>query len=205
MQPLPCRPGVNGNSEGNSEIDLMLGDLSNRKNTTAGVGYSQPDNSDGRACLVEAKWLSDIACKTTHDWERNQLARVIETALTFQGNLQFPDRIHVTLLTPAVFKNHRDQLGSRLYCYKWHEYTNQCGRINADAIKLDIDRSCIPSRPAGKVWSCPDLDQRLEKLHLHWVTYEDVINSMPETEFKAALFLFIQATSRNVLQIGAAT
>ena len=83
MKPMPPRKGVSGKSERNSQIDLLVGDITKRSKTKGGVKYkSKPREDDGWACFVEAKWLSDIAVKTTHDWERNQLARAIETALT---------------------------------------------------------------------------------------------------------------------------
>ncbi len=74
MMPIPPRQGVSGRSERNSRIDLLVGDITNRGSTISGVKFNTAATSDGGwVCFVEAKWLSDIASKTTHDWGRNQL------------------------------------------------------------------------------------------------------------------------------------
>lgn len=202
MLPLPCRQGVSGESEGNSEIDLVMGDIAKRQDTVSGVGYRAPESEAGWVCLVEAKWLSDISHMTTHDWERNQLTRVIETALTFQGGGTAPDRVHVALLTPSVFKSDRGKSGSRFYAYKWHEYTNEDDVANITTIRHDIERSQIECRASTPEWSYPDLDQRLSRLSLHWITYEDLLVAMPDSEFKQSLLQFIAREPKPLLQLG---
>ncbi|WP_339683109.1 hypothetical protein [Gimesia maris] len=193
MKPMPPRKGVSGKSERNSQIDLLVGDITKRSKTKGGVKYkSKPREDDGWACFVEAKWLSDIAVKTTHDWERNQLARVIETALTFQGDGQWPSRVYVTLLTPAIFKTPRESSASRLYAYKWWEYVNEDGNINLEAIRTDIDRSRVAARTDTKGWTYPDdLDERLGHLSMNWVTYEDLLSAMPKSDYYSALCNFV--------------
>ena len=119
MLPLPPRQGKEGQSESNSEIDLVVGNQSVRNDTTSGIQF-EPNGQSNWICMVEAKWASDIAYRTTHDLCRNQLARVIETALTFQNRARtpwLPDHVHVTLLTPRRFKY--ESVGSRLYFYKF--------------------------------------------------------------------------------------
>lgn len=200
MKPIPPRKGVFGKSERNSQIDLLIGDIKRRGSTISGVEYlpktqnkDQEENEDGWVCFVEAKWLSDIAIRTTHDWGRNQLARVIETALTFQGNGQWPSHVHVTLLTPTIFSTAGEGSASRLYAYKWREYVNEDGNINPDAIRADINRSQVDPRTTTRGWTYPeDLDERLRCLSMHWVTYEELLSEMPQTRFKSALCEFVK-------------
>ncbi|MCA9045741.1 MAG: hypothetical protein KDA69_15545 [Planctomycetaceae bacterium] len=197
MKPLPPRKGVSGKSERNSQIDLLIGDVSKRGKTKAGVKYkAESSEEDGWVCFVEAKWLSDIAIKTTHDWERNQLARVVETALTFQGDGQWPSRVHVTLLTPARFETSRESSASRLYAYKWREYVNDNGSIKSDAILADIRQSHVDSRTATKGWTYPKLEERINCLSMRWVTYEQLLKAMPASEFKTALCEFAKHGTR---------
>ena len=60
---------------------------------------------------MEAKWFSDLSTKVSNEQERNQLARVIENALTFQSADGMPSECFVVLLTPKRFRD-RD-FGSR--------------------------------------------------------------------------------------------
>lgn len=190
MQPLPPRQGTSGANEGNSEIDLIVGDVGMRGRQVSGVHYLSPNERNGWVCLVEAKYLSDIAAKTTYDPARNQMARVIETALTFQSagssGAVYPQEVHFTLLTPHRFKSMNcTNGGSRLYAYKFREYQS-----NSRALLEDIEAAAVPRR-VQRGWQYPDLQQRLERLSLHWVTYEQMIHAMPEGDFKEALIQFI--------------
>jgi len=65
---------------------------------------------------------SDISISVTYDIHRNQLARVIENALCFQGSGKYAEKIHVTLVTPSIFRN--APLKSRLYQYKDELFEN---------------------------------------------------------------------------------
>ncbi|QDT33954.1 hypothetical protein [Thalassoglobus polymorphus] len=193
LHPMSPRQGTSGNSERNSQIDLILGDAAIRQGTVGGVQYcKRPHGEDGWVCFVEAKWLSDIAAKTTHDWGRNQFARVVETALTFQGDGQFPSHVHVTLLTPRIFKTPRESSASRLYAYKWREYVNKDGGINRNAILADIDRSRVDPRTSTKGWTYPKLGERIKTLTMSWVTYEQLLESMPTSDFKTELCKFAE-------------
>src|SRR4051812_11611437 len=78
MLPLPPRQGDAALNESNSEIDLILGDVGMRHGIS-GVHYLPPQDREGWVCFVEAKYLEDIASRTTHDPTRNQMARVIES------------------------------------------------------------------------------------------------------------------------------
>lgn len=200
MQPIPSRQGVAGLSEGNTELDLSFGDMELRGGIS-GIRYEQPTARDGWFGTVEAKWLHDIAYKTTYDAERNQLARVIETALTFQHEHRFPGRVHVTLLTPGrFFRPNRDVSGSRLYHYKFYEYKLD-DEINEAAILHDIENAEIPIRTAMRDWAYPDLRARVSCLRLHWVTYEILFHGMPASRYKTILEDFIRQEPHPLLEV----
>ena len=190
MLPLPARQGSwSGGSEGNSNIDLVAGSLEIRDGTKSGVQY----RPSGPICLVEAKWKSDIAGYTSHDPQRNQLARVIETAATLQHHVgthvdpaeRFPNEVYVTLLTPWIFRVDRTP-ASRFYAYKYLEYLS-----NRSALVHDVAHSKIKCRPPGDWIYPPDIEQRLRDVKLRWVTFEDLYASMPDKDFKEALARFI--------------
>lgn len=202
MLSYPPRKGVRDRSERNSHIDLTLGHLVPRPNKKAGLQYQPPDKGLGWLCMIEAKWLSDVATQTKHDCQRNQLARLIETALTFQ---QFgrepvsPTEVHVTLLTPQRFKTpNSNGGGSRLYFYKFREYCRD-GVPVREAIIADIDLASVPRRPDMAVWRYPDLPRAIDRLQLHWVTFEELLPSMPDTRFKSALTAFLRTEPRPML------
>lgn len=181
MLPLPPRQGDAALNESNSEIDLMLGDVGMRHGIS-GVHYLPPQDREGWVCFVEAKYLEDIASRTTHDPTRNQMARVIESALAFQADQSstpvWPSQVHFTLLTPQRFTaTNLVGGGSRLYAYKFREYQQ-----NQSALYDDIEVAAVPRR-AGASWQYPDLKKRVEVLSLHWVTYEQLIRSMPEVPY----------------------
>lgn len=196
MLPLPPRKGTSGESEGNSNIDLVVGSVGNRGKTESGLQYD-PGAGDS-ICLVEAKWLSDLSCKTAHDAHRNQLARVIESAVTLQHHSalapgkkydpveekHFPLDVHFTLLTPAAFRGRPSH--SRLYSYKFWEYKN-----SAEAILEDIKGCNVPSRLDSNNWVYPDLEERIQSIQLHWVTYEELFVAMPEGDEKEKVRGFV--------------
>jgi hypothetical protein len=202
MLPLPPRKGKKGLSERNSNIDLIAGSIARRDKTGSGVQY----RPGGPVCLVEAKWKSDIAGYTRHDPQRNQLARVIETAVTLQYHAKgskdeglpkpdpggradrFPGDVYVTLLTPRAFKVEGPP-ASRFYAYKYFEYTGPAGKA---AMKAEVE-SPVAIRREGDGWLYPNIEQRLEKVRLRWVTFEDLYREMPKDNYKKALGRFIQA------------
>jgi hypothetical protein len=122
--------------EGNSYLDMALGSLGIRTETQSGIEFNQGHGKD--VCFLEAKYLSDISVKTTHNPVRNQMDRVIENLLCFQGkdseqNVIYPDNIVFTLLTPKIFK---ETVGTRLYYYKFHEYKKINSNNNLDLMKM---------------------------------------------------------------------
>jgi hypothetical protein len=192
MLPMPARQGSwKEGSEGNSNIDLVAGSLEIRDKTTSGVQY----RPTGPVCLVEAKWKSDIAGYTSHDPQRNQLARVIETAATLQRHTgkvdpadRFPSDVYVTLLTPRVFQVEAPP-ASRFYAYKYFEYS-----CNPAALVHDVNNSRVKRRPSGD-WKYPKtIEDRLAGVKLRWVTFEDLYREMPGNDaYKRALGRFIHA------------
>jgi hypothetical protein len=157
----------------------------------AGVQYRPPQDRQGWVCMVEAKYHSDIASHTTYGPCRNQMARVIEAAVTFQSGGPsgpvYPHAVHFALLTPHRFMDaNRAGGGPRLYAYKFREYKRD------PQASFDYIETASVSRRNGAGWQLPDLQQRLERLSLHWITYEHLIRAMPEGAYRQALIQFIQ-------------
>ena len=88
--------------EGNTHLDLAVGDLAPRAGTDGGI-EAAPGAS--WVCFCEMKWYSDISGKVRHDIHRNQLARVIENAMALTSEPL--DRAHATLVTPASLRESR--------------------------------------------------------------------------------------------------
>jgi len=166
--------------EGSTHLDLAFGSIALRSGTQSGIELSQDKPS--WICFVECKWYSDISGSVSYDKHRNQLARVIENAIYFNQGDRFADNVHVTLLTPDTFRS--CQAKSRLYRYKYQEYSNTDG---AD-IRTDLQTSCLPHRR-----TFPQVDERLRSLRLHWITYESLFQGVPDSELKQA---FIDFTNR---------
>lgn len=206
MMPMPARQGVSGSSEGNTNIDLMVGSIARRGSTKAGVQYKP----HGPICVTEAKWQSDIAGATTHDIHRNQFARIIETAATIQHHATdpddpslaspsadtpsadvFPNEVYVTLLTPRCFKVIWP--ASRFYAYKYREY-----RSDHDNIKADVQSQKIVARKSPDSWRYPDdINNRLEHVRLCWVTYEDLFLMMPDEDgYREILRKFVSENTK---------
>jgi hypothetical protein len=174
--PLPPRP-----FEGNTNLDLALGAITQRGSTQSGISYSQKDGTS--ICFIESKWYSDISTGTSHDLHRNQLARVIDSAIAFKSDQgEFPKAVHVGLLTPGIFKVRRAP--SRFYRYKWNEYSDRAALVrdledHPSALEIDHDY--------------PKLLQRLE---LYWVTFEQLILHIPDRKFRDALIDFAKNHSK---------
>jgi hypothetical protein len=199
MLPMFPRKRIQGDSEDNTEIELILGDIASRNKTRSSITF-KPNESPSWVCLVEAKWLSDIACRTTHDLHWNRLIRVIENALTFKtanGQTRYPDQAHVTLLTPGTFRHDGEPSGSRFYYYKYNEYKQY-----PYLVLTDLGRATIEMRQDFVGWSTPeDLMSHLDKLRLHWVTYEELFKRMPDSEFKVQLKEFIASNADGVISV----
>lgn len=164
-QPLPPRKGVGKNSEGKTKLDIAFGSIKRRYNsgkpTGTGIKYD-PDNTDAWICFVEGKFKDRLSTKIVHDPNKNQLTRVVENALCFQGDDQFPKKLYVVLLTPQAYKNDLE---------KFKEYKEK-----PENIIKDIESSQIQRRPPQEDWKYPDnIEERIKMLTLNWITYEDII------------------------------
>lgn len=175
---LPIQPRK---GEGRTRLDLALGTLGRRKRTKSGIEVGNDDPS--WICFCEMKWYSDISTRVSHDAHRNQLARVIENALSFQGGGRYADNVHVTLVTPKIFRDAEPK--SRLYQYKFEEYAKDPTHIVEDL------QACALERRNQQRWSYPaDLAERAEPLTLHWVTYDELFEDLPESPLAADLTSF---------------
>ncbi len=175
FEALPIPPCTR---EGNTNLDLALGNIKLRNSVESGIELEEIETP--WICFCEMKWYSDISVMVTHDPHRNQLIRVIENALCFQNYGQFAERVYVTLVTPKIFKE--TNLKSRFYKYKFEEYQD-----NPDAIKSDIESSRLKNR-SQQNWIYPDdINSRIAKLSLNWVTYETLFEKMPETSISGKI------------------
>lgn len=117
----------------------------------------------------------------TNDPLRNQFVRTTEDAPFMRSpDGQVSAELHVMLLTPALF---RENPGTRLYGYNFHEYVHDSARIVADL--------ALCRREHREMY---DLYRRLGTLHLHWVTYEEVIAAIPPSPFQRK---FVDLISRS--------
>lgn len=164
-QPLVPR---SADEEGNTHLDLAIGDIEPRGNTGNGIQYRSSERP-GWVCFVEAKLFSDISYQTAHDPFRNQLARVIENLLCFQNAGQFPAATYFTLLTPRAMKYHPD---ARLYGYKFRAYEKDPASVVADIARCEAARRGEALTPG---YLYPNLEERLDTLRLHWATYEELL------------------------------
>jgi hypothetical protein len=117
----------------------------------------------GFAVHFEAKVLSDVDTKTTHDTLRNQLARNVDCMVndsTDHPALQnrHPDRSFLVLLTPEIF---RRNWRSRLYGHLIRDYATDPAALQRDLPHLDG-------------FTCAAVSRRLA-----WLTFEDLRSIEP--------------------------
>lgn len=165
------------------KLDLAFGNInrSTGDNTKAQIVYDPPQNGSGRICFIEMKTLDDMDSSSKGNPMYNQLAKYIRAALIFQKAGRFPKTVHVSLVTPQVF---RANPKSRLYGYKFMEYA--CPEINLDNIMADI-RFPIEYEELDEEWIYTDsigLNKRLPCLKLHWIPYEHILDNVPEGPIK---------------------
>jgi len=177
VQPLSPRKGKEGNTEGNTHLDLSFGHLELRTDTKSGIQFQKKEYENSKVCFIECKFLSDLSTGVTHDKSRNQLTRVIENLLCFQNDSgRFPDDICFTLLTPRAFQL---EPKAKLYGYKYLEFLDDLSR-GGELIKSEINKLQIPKRYETK-WNYPILDERLKKLRFNWTSYEDIFEMVLES------------------------
>ena len=175
--PIPPRKG-----EGNTHIDLALGTITSRDETKSGIKLDDVESS--WVCFCEMKWYSDIAMNVNYDIHRNQLARVIENALCFQGFGRYAEKVYVTIVTPSIFQEPCAK--SRLYQYKFEEY-------NASPTHLMDDlRACDLEENRQSNWSYPSSLMRwIDTLSLRWVNYDELFEQhLPTSDISSELYMF---------------
>jgi hypothetical protein len=121
------------------------------------------------AVHFEAKVLSDIDTKTTHDPLRNQLARNIDCLLNPPGkqaqiSKRDPNRSFLVMLTPELFRRH---WRSRLYGHLVREYARDAAAIQRDLPHLDGLRCMQMARRIG--WLCFEDLRALEPSACPWL------------------------------------
>lgn len=164
--------------EGETHLDLALGTIVTREGTESGVKLD--DVEAPWVCFCEMKWYSDISSGVTYDVHRNQLARVIENALCFQGAGKYAERVYFTLVTPSVFRY--ATLKSRLYQYKFEEYDTNRSYLIDDLLACVLEKNDRPG------WSYPsDLLPRVTNLSLRWVTHDELFENLPDSAIAIAL------------------
>ena len=187
LEAMPMSPRK---KEGNTHLDLALGPIRCRKSTDGGIELD--DVSEPWVCFCEMKMYSDLSHGVTHDPHRNQLARVAENAVCFQGGGRYASRIYVTLVTPKAFRF--APVFSRLYQYKFREYeTNRW-----DLIK-DFDLCSMEKREDPPDWKYPtNVADRVHRLELRWVTYEELFENLPCSAISEELKKFQRKHSEGV-------
>lgn len=200
LEALPMPPR---SKEGNTNVDLAIGAIGPRAGKEGGIAYDPTLGSSVTFC--EMKWYSDISKNVTHDQHRNQLSRVIENAVTFQGNDQFVKQVTVTLVTPKIFKGTSPK--SRLYHYKLEEYKDP--EILLAEWKRSYKR--MPQRfQVG--WTYPG-ESHLRKMlepgsassggfKLQHLSFEELFRQAPESAFTPHLQEFLSAANGSQSRFG---
>lgn len=166
-QPLVPRKGQRGFTEGNTRLDLAFGSIRRRGSTKAGIEFNHNSHSSW-VCFVESKYYADQSLSVTHDPNRNQIIRIIENLLCFQGKFQFPKRLFFVFLTPRVFKQSFTRPDAKLYSETLQRYDNH------KEVLHDIERSPFPKRDQFD-WKYPEsLADRVRHLSMKWLTFEDI-------------------------------
>ena len=108
---------------------------------------------------------------------------MIENALSFQNSGAFPERTHVVLVTPASFRKRR--VKSRLYQYKFEEYASNPQMMIEELGQCNLHRTT--SYPSH-------LEERLQSLRLHWVSYQDLLSQSPDSVLREPLRDFVESS-----------
>ena len=108
---------------------------------------------------------------------------MIENALCFQNRGNFAEEIHVVLVTPKILQQAPTK--SRLYQYKYSEYYSDPSKIEVDLEMCRLDKS---DRADWKY--PPDIQDRISKLSLGWISYEALFESMPMSDISDELKRF---------------
>jgi len=189
-QPLPPYVG-----ERNTHLDLAIGGIARRETTSNNKADTADPTSmavkyDGSisksVCFCEMKWESDISHSIENNPKRNQIARVIENLLCFQdNNRNHPEEYYFTLVTPKIFIE-KTKPYSRFYAYKYNEYKNEPETLIKEfeiARKYLFRENGIERK--SDYWEYPsDMEAKIKRLTIGWVTYDELIEKAPETPLK---------------------
>ncbi len=188
---LEAEPIPSLKREGNTRVDLALGTIVHRDKTGGGIELATHKST--WVCFCEMKWCADISPDVKHFVHRNQLLRVIENALCFQKNGHCADQVFVTLVTPAHLRN--APVKSRLYHYKYEEYSTDKRAILWDL----MGASRMDERRHEPGWFYPSsLPERVEKLTLRWVTYDDILECLPDSPIRRDVLDFWEQAEKDV-------
>lgn len=195
LEALPMPPR---RKEGNTNVDLAIGAITGRGDKEGGIAYDPALGPSVTFC--EMKWYSDISKNVTHDQHRNQLSRVIENAVTFQGAQQLVEKVTVTLVTPQIFVGTEPK--SRLYHYKVGEY-----RRDPRILLAEWERSYHPMpKRVQSDWAYPDEARILEILEkrftLQHLSFEELFLGAPESGFSMLLGDFLVAANGSMARFG---
>ena len=178
MEVLPLSPR---NGEGSTHVDLAIGSITRRAGSISGINLRH--SPQPWICLCEMKWCSDISRCVKSDPDRNQLARVIENALCFQGEGGYSEEVYAALVTPAVFKEPDGNY--RAYQGLFREYEH-----NRDRLRQDLDACRLEKRNRPDWIYPPDIAERVDRLKLRWPTYEELFAGIPASTISEDLLRF---------------
>ena len=171
---LEYRPMTPRRGERRTNLDLAIGNIAIEAGTKGGIELADDDESNSWICFCEMKWESDISPNVTNDKNRNQLVRVIESALYFQKRVVFADEVYVSLVTPRVFRGERGS--EKFYQRKFAEYKSSNSKILAD-----LGNCMLPLRDQF------DAADRIDALSLRWTTYDDLFNALPDSPISSGV------------------
>ena len=190
IEALPYPPRK---SEGNTHLDLALGSIQKRNisqkkgNNPNSNGIEYLDEANGQVLFCEMKWESDISTKVANSLTRNQMARVIENLITFQDSKnKQPDEFYFTLVTPKQFKDEKVNY-SRLYGYKFEEYSKNLKLFLKDL--GDLKYSKLKKRN-DENWKYPDekeISTNIDKLQMNWKSFEEIRKEAPDGQLKSEI------------------
>lgn len=182
-QPFPAhiwleyRPMTPREGEGRTHLDLAIGSINQEPKTTGGIELSPNEATQSWICFCEMKWESDISPGTANDKNRNQLVRVIESALYFQKAGKFADAVFVNLVTPEAFKG---TVGlEKLYRSKFEDY-----KCSNSKILGDLENCSLKLRDQF------DATGLIDSLSLQWMTYDDLFDGLPASDIRNELMDF---------------
>ena len=173
---IEAQPLTHREKEGNTYLDLAMGSIKRRGSTESGIELDIT-NKEQDFVFCEAKWKSDLSVGVSKCSIRNQLQRVIENALIFAGE-NFKGNIFVTLITPELYKKHYELgLNTRFYSCKYAEYKGNIKGTFLRELDLIQEANLIPFKSTK---NRDIIEKNLDKLILNWVTFEELIENLPE-------------------------